>query len=245
MGDDPVNGRDDGAIRELQFGLLPGGLGLGDLGLGGSDLRLGCFNLCLGAFHRLAARVALGLRRMEAGRGGLDLLAGDGVGVDLLIAVVVLACLDQVGLVDLDIGDVLIDGGLHDDDLALGLPERRLRGGFLRSGLVELRLVVARIDANQHLAGGDVLVVVEQKLRDLAGDAGRHLDGVGIDHGIVRRFEMTVLQPLIDADHEKAADEDDPQDDHDRAPDAGAARRRRFVCRRGRQVLVARHLVHA
>jgi len=92
----------------------------------------------------------------------------------------------------------LIEVGLLDCNLRFGL----LQGGLcidpLRLRLVELHLVVARIDQHQQLSGGNMLVVDKLQLRYPARHLQRQLGDVAVDERIVGAFEMPRVQPPDD-----------------------------------------------
>jgi hypothetical protein len=57
-------------------------------------------------------------------------------------------------------------------------------------GLIERGPEIAIVDPRQQLPGFDRLVVGHQDLREIAGDLRRHDRGVGLDIGVVGRFEV-------------------------------------------------------
>ena len=92
--------------------------------------------------------------------------------------------LDVFSLGNTPIRPRLIEVGLLDCNLRFGL----LQGGLcidpLRLRLVELHLVVARIDQHQQLSGGNMLVVDKLQLRYPARHLRRHLGDVAVDERI-------------------------------------------------------------
>ena len=65
-----------------------------------------------------------------------------------------------------------------------------LRGGDLRLGLVERDAVVAIVDARDHVARRDVLVVGDRNRGEVAGHLRRDGELARRDEGVVGRFEM-------------------------------------------------------
>ncbi len=100
----------------------------------------------------------------------------------------------RLRLIDLRLagGDLrLLDGDLRVDVLDAGL-----RGRHLRLRLGKRDAVVALVDAGDHVAGGDVLVVGDRH----GGDVARHLRRDGKlprrDEGVVGRLEMPDVVPV-------------------------------------------------
>ena len=151
--------RSDGAIGKLQLRRGDVGVGLLHLRLRGGDLGVPGLKLRISAAHRLARSLDLRLRRMVGGDGVVHLLARHGVRVDRGEPLVVLLRLHGVGLGDGDIRPRLVQAGLQHADLRLGLPQCPRRIAALRLRLVELRLVVARVDQHQCLSRRNMLVV--------------------------------------------------------------------------------------
>jgi len=60
-----------------------------------------------------------------------------------------------------------------------------LRGRHLRLGLIERDAVIAVVNARNHVAGGDMLVIGDGNGRDVAGDLGGERGLAGRDEGIV------------------------------------------------------------
>ena len=71
--------------------------------------------------------------------------------------------------------------------LALGLQQRGL-------GHIDPGLVIARIDAHQHLPGLDRLVVHHQHFDHVAGDLGRDGGDVAVHFGVVGGNAVAVMQ---------------------------------------------------
>ena len=74
----------------------------------------------------------------------------------------------------------------------------RLRVRFRQSqftlGLVEFGLIVARIDAHQHLAGLNLLVVIDQDFGHTAVDLGRYRRDVTVDLRVVGALAIVVVE---------------------------------------------------
>ena len=81
-------------------------------------------------------------------------------------------------------------------DLRIDVLDVGLRGRHLRLGLGERGAVIAIVDAGDHVAGCDVLIVGDRNGRDVA----RHLGGDGElprrDVGVVGRLEMAGVVPV-------------------------------------------------
>jgi hypothetical protein len=102
-----------------------------------------------------------------------------------------------------DLRDVAGRGDGHVRVLGLELGARLRQ---LRLGAVERHLVIARIDFDQHRAGTDGVVVVDQYLDNRARHPRGDLRDVPVDLRIVGRFVPPAVQP--EGHH--------PDEDHDR-----------------------------
>ena len=69
----------------------------------------------------------------------------------------------------------------------------------IRLGLVERDLEVAVVDARQHLAGRDALIVLHQHLIQIAGDLRRDSGAVGLHIGVVGRHQILADGPVVPA----------------------------------------------
>ena len=170
------------------------------------------------------ARPGAGLERLQAVdlllrgvEGGGGLVAGGvalaQVGIRLLLALhragaglqqvlVAGVFLLREGQRGLGIGEV----GPRRGDLRLLLDDRRGDAQDLRPvlldlglGLLELDPVGAVVEARDHVAGLDRLVVADPHLRDDAGDARRHRDLVGLEIGVVGDLEEAPDGPPVPA----------------------------------------------
>jgi len=68
--------------------------------------------------------------------------------------------------------------------------DARLRRRHLRLGLGERVAVIAVVDARDHLAGGDMLVVGDRDFREIAGHLGGDRELARRNEGVVRRLVM-------------------------------------------------------
>ena len=75
----------------------------------------------------------------------------------------------------------LIDAGFLRGDLRVDI-------GDVGLGLIDLGLVVTVVDAHQHGAGFDHLVVGHRHVDDGAADLRADRDGAGVDERVVGRF---------------------------------------------------------
>ena len=100
--------------------------------------------------------------RRRRGIGVVDLLASDDIRGQRGITRLVLPRLNIVRRCRPEVGRGLIDIGLLQLELRLGLLALRHRGRELRPGLSEPVLVIARIDLDQQLPGRHLLVVLDE-----------------------------------------------------------------------------------
>ena len=112
----------------------------------------------------------------EVGLGALRLRVGGGDARPLLL---------HLGAVDRDLGDGLVG-------LAAG------RGEF-GAGLVELRLVVARIDFEEHGALPNLLIVGNRDAEHASGDLRRNRRHVRLDERVVGRLVRGDERPIVAA----------------------------------------------
>ena len=116
-------------------------------------------------------------------RGIERLLRGDELGCEILLAV-------ELALVILDVVLRLRDLRLHVAVVRLERVEIVGDDADLGLGAVERVAERAIVQAEQDVAGLDVLVVGDIDLLDDAGDVGRDADGVGFDIGVVRPHHL-------------------------------------------------------
>ena len=109
-----------------------------------------------------------------------------------------------------------IDLRLLDTGLRLNVLDIGLRGRHLRLGLVEGNAVVARVDARDHVAGGDVLVVRDRHRRDGARHLRRHRELTRCDEGIIGRLEGLSIIPVDVPSGRCQCEEDHADRDSDR-----------------------------
>ena len=75
-------------------------------------------------------------------------------------------------------------------ELRVDVLDAGLRRRHLRLGLIERDAVVAVVDAGDHVAGGDVLVIGDGDGGDVAGHLGSERGLARRDEGVVGRLEM-------------------------------------------------------
>jgi len=95
----------------------------------------------------------------------------------------------KVDHVKIDIFLRLCNLGLHVAVAGLERNEVVPRISDLRLAAIQRQLKLQRIQLEQDVALGDLLIVVNQYLRDDAGDIGRQPAHVGLDVRIVRRHD--------------------------------------------------------
>jgi hypothetical protein len=97
-------------------------------------------------------------------------------------------------------------------DLIGEVVERGLRGGDAGLRLVDLGLVVGRIDLDQEITGLDALKIVHGDSQDLAGDPTAQPCQLGADIGVVRDLDGRVADPLIPAQRRQRDESERDQD---------------------------------
>ncbi len=90
--------------------------------------------------------------------------------------------------------------------------------GALRRYLVDLRLVVTRIDEQQDLTGSDVFVIGELQRGDAAGDLRRHLRHIPVHECVIGGFEVAGMKPIDRADDDQAERNERSRDNAQHAP---------------------------
>ena len=134
-------------------------VGLGELRLEDADLLLGgCDNRGV-VLHRGVLLANVGLHLLGPLHGGPAVLRQFGVALEILLGI------DERRLIRSDLLAVLFDHELLLGDLLVQRVDARLRRRDIGARLVERGLVIPRIDAREHLAGFDRLVVVDRRLR--------------------------------------------------------------------------------
>ena len=90
-------------------------------------------------------------------------------------------------------------------DLRLWLGQSRRRRSAAAQRKIERLLEIDRIQLQQNLAAGDILVIVDVNVNDMPTDARADVGDVGFDECIVGRDEIAaVLPPQISADRAPA-----------------------------------------
>ena len=84
----------------------------------------------------------------------------------------------------------LFDQRLLQRDLRVEVAHRGFGRRDIGLGLVERGPEIAVVDPRQQLSGLDLLVVADQHLGEIAGDLWRDDRGVGLDIGVVGRFQV-------------------------------------------------------
>jgi hypothetical protein len=194
------------------FKLLHLGLGDADILLDQArriDLRLGLLHLALRLVQAGGRLIDLLLRRCGARHGVLALVVG--LGVDEI----------TLGLLQRALGGKKIGGECRGRLFKVELAAGEFGLGLLQlgGGLVERRLVVARIDLDDHLALRQTLVVVDVEGHDLTRDARRDGDGAAFGEGVIGVDQVAGGEPI-----EEGADRGDDEDEQeDRANEDLAA----------------------
>ena len=182
---------DDRRIGKVQLRLVALGLGLLDVGLRARALRLERLHLALRQLERR-------LRVLDRGLLGFEILDVDRALLSRRPTLVDERLVASPGdLRKLQVRLRLVHLRLAGGDLRLlhvhlrvDVAHRRLCGGDLRLGLFERDAIRAIVDADDHLAGGDMLVVGDRNRGDIARDLRRNGKLPRGDEGVVGRFEM-------------------------------------------------------
>ena len=99
--------------------------------------------------------------------------------------------------------------------LRLQLGDRGLRALHFRAGLREPRVVVARVEPDQHLVRMDELVVVHQHVRDEAVHLRRHHGHIAAHVRIVGRFDEAADEEPV---RRRERQHDEHRDDREQHP---------------------------
>ena len=135
----------------------------------------------------------------------------------MLIASRLLLCEHQRRLRLIDLSLACIDLRMLHGDLGVDVLDGGLRGVHLRLRLVQRDAVIAVIDAGDHAACGDVLVVGDGNLSDVARHFGRDGNLARRDEGVVGRLKMFgVIEVEVSCAHHGGCN-DRPQGGRDRA----------------------------
>ena len=219
VADDAVDGRANGGVGEVELGLVLEGAGAGELGGGPGDLRLQHDDLLLGVFELGPGVGDGGLLAADVGLGLLLALDGAGAGADEVgVAGVVGAGEDEggvgAGLVGLGAGD---GAGL---ELELGLEAGAVGfgGGDVGASLVECGGEIAVVEAGEDVAGVDFLVVQDEDVGHLAGEAAGDGHHVGGDVGVVGRLHEAAVGPPAGGVEADGGERDAGEGDEDQAP---------------------------
>ena len=197
LGHAPCDRGLDLGVGELKRRVLDLGLGLIDRRLGRFELRPGHRELCLGRRHGVLAGIDLRRARSGCGVGVIDRLAGDGIRRQRGIARLILPCLNVVRFGRTKIGRRLVDIRRLQLELRLDLFALRHRRRELSPGLGKPVLVVERVDLDQHLSRGDLLVVANRNHHHRTGHLRADLRDVSIDEGVVARDVMEAGLPSV------------------------------------------------
>ena len=140
------------------------------------------------------------MRRRDAGRCLLRILdAARSARGQIRVAPVLLRGEGHRGLIDIDCGLRRVDYRLLDVELGLFAGDRGPGRRHIRPRLVERDLEVPVVDPRQHLAGRDALIVLDQHLKQIAGDFWRDGGVVGLHIGVVGRHQILADSPIIPA----------------------------------------------
>jgi hypothetical protein len=186
----------------LGLGLRETGNGAAALGVERSDLSLRDREGCL---HRLERRLLL----VQLGSILLGILHRAGASLcQRLVTRRLLLREDEVRLRLLHLCLVGVDLRLLDRDLRVNVLDIGLRGRNLRLGLREGDAIIALVDAREHVAGGEVLVVRHRHRRDVARHLRRHRERARRDEGIIGRLEVPRVVPVDVPDDECQREQD-------------------------------------
>jgi hypothetical protein len=110
----------------------------------------------------------------------------------------------RLGLGAGDPGGLLGDHGLLEGGAVVDAADGGLQAVGVRGRLVQAGLEGGGVQAHQHLAWNNALVVGHQHLGDIAGDLRADLDGVGLDEGVVGGLvALLVDEPQPAADDQR------------------------------------------
>jgi hypothetical protein len=181
----------------LILGLVALGLGLLQARYGAIALRVQRLDLPLRQFERRLRTVECGVILMQLRGVLLGVLnrARDCVR-EVLVARRLLLREHQRRLRLVHLRLVGADLRLLHIELRIDISDIGSRGGHLRFGLGECRAVSAVIDAGDHLACGDVLIVGDRDGRDVARHLRCDRELTRRDIGIVGRLEMAGVVPV-------------------------------------------------
>ena len=166
--------RDDAVVAELLLGVLQLHAQHVDLGLEDVARGAGGADLGLGGAGAVALGGQVGHGAGAAGVGGVQLGLGDGLHlavVQLAVALGVLFGAQQLGFRLGHLGAGGAGLGLHLGDLRLGLHHLLLGAGDLRLDLLDLDLLVDRVQLGDDVALAHQLVVLDQHAGDHARNA--------------------------------------------------------------------------
>ena len=125
---------------------------------------------------------------------------------------------DQRRLRLVDLRFVGGDLGLLHVDLRVDVLDAGLRApATCASCLIQRDAVITLVDARDHVAGGDVLVVGHRHRRDVARHLRRDGELPRRDEGVVGRFEMPGVVPIDIAARRRHDEEDEPNQKPKRA----------------------------
>ena len=208
IGHDAGEGGSHDGVGELACSLIARGHGILVFGMV-FDRRIGIAIQVGGdAGQLLLQRGKLLLRTLEGIARGIEGgLRSEVVGDQLLLTL-------EVDHVEVDIFLRLLDLGLHVAVTGLKRNEIISRISDLSLGAIQRQLKLQRVQLEQDVALGDLLIVVNQDLRDDAGDVGRQPDHVGLDIRIIRRHHGAAGHIKVAA-HDKRHRQ---QRKHQRAP---------------------------
>jgi hypothetical protein len=169
---------------DLLLSRLEGGLGFIARGAALAQIRVGLLLALHGAGPALQQVLVAGRFLYREGQGGFGVFDFGFCLLDLRLLLVDRRC-DP-----LQIGLVLCDLGLR---------------------LLQRHLVFPIIEPRHHRTGFHRLVVADEHLRDVTGDAGRDGDLVSLQIGVVRGFKKTSDRPPMPAVEPDAGQDDERQ----------------------------------
>ena len=199
LADQPIRRRQDARIAQVVGRER-------DLGLGRLDLRLELLLLDVDRRQRRLLLVKLSLVQPPLGNGPLGVVvglldqllrAGDSGPQEVALALVLELVAQDVGLGGVDRRLGLLDKRLLHDPLIGEIGERRLGGGEIGLGQVELGLIVGRVDHRKKVAFAHELEVIDRHFGDVPGHPGRKRRHVARHEGVVGRFEPRRPGPAV------------------------------------------------
>ncbi len=225
LGDPAIlRGRDD-RIGQIEQSLIEPGFRLIDLAVELRDLRNGLGDALRHGRCLLDLRLRAGdlrLRLPQAGRGCIDLLLGRRTRRQRLLPIIIgLRTHEQrLGRVQLRLCRVELRREVFLRHLGGILEAAILTFGRRQIGLgvLDIDHILAIVDVDQRLTLFHEFVIAHVQRDDIARDLRGDRDCAAVDEGIVRGFKVSVGQPVFVTREGEAAEQEEEDDPHRRAP---------------------------